>query len=186
MTTQHSALYDAASRGWETPAVYSDIAAEYAAITTAAAVHDASYVGRLKAVGEDTLDLLNRLSTNKVIDLEPGQGAPTILTTDRGPNPGPDRRGQPGRGRAADYQPRRTGAGHRVPDKYTIMEDLEVEDVTLHFGHAVGHRPRQRRGPGGIRQRLVGRTGPIPQRPDVHRRGRRPYRLPPDGGTCQL
>ena len=48
------------------------------------AVHDSSYVGRLKAIGPDALDLLNRMSTNQVLSLEPGQGAPTILTTDRG------------------------------------------------------------------------------------------------------
>ena len=139
MTTQRSALYDAeaatgatfrSSHGWETPAVYSDIAAEYAAITTVAGVHDASYVGRLKATGEDALDLLNRLSTNKVIDLEPGQGAPTILTTDRGRIL--DLIGVVNRGDDV-LLITSPGAQEQVIeflDKYTIMEDLEVEDVT--------------------------------------------------------
>ena len=139
MTTQRSALYDTEaatgatfrnSHGWETPAVYSDIAAEYAAITTAAAVHDASSVGRLKATGEDALDLLNRLSTNKVIDLEPGHGAPTILTTDRGRIL--DLIGVANRGEDV-LLITSPGAQEQVIeflDKYTIMEDLEVEDVT--------------------------------------------------------
>ncbi len=41
-------------------------------------------VGRLRARGKDVLDLINRLSTNKVDTLQPGQGAPTVLTDDRG------------------------------------------------------------------------------------------------------
>ena len=111
-------------------AIYSDLMTEYQAISTAAGLHDASYVGRLKASGEDALDLLNRLSTNNVIDLESGQGAPTILTTDRG--------------RILDligvvnlggYVLLVTSPGcqERVIeflDKYTIMEDLMVEDIT--------------------------------------------------------
>ena len=114
-----------------TQAVYSDLAAEYDAVSTAAGLHDASYVGRVKATGEDSLDLLNRLSTNKVIDLEPGQGAPTILTTDRGRIL--DLIGVVNLGdhvlliTSPDCQERVI----EFLDKYTIMEDLVVEDVTL-------------------------------------------------------
>lgn len=107
-----------------------DAASEYQAITTAVAVYDASYVGRLKATGADALDLLNRLSTNKVDELRPGQGAPTILTTDRGRildvitvlNDG-------------DHILLLTSPGTQQAviewlDKYTILEDLTVEDVS--------------------------------------------------------
>ena len=139
MTLQRSALHNIAvaagsdfqdSYGWEMPTVYSDVAAEYLAATSGAAVYDASYTGRLKATGEDGLDLLNRLSTNKVIDLQPGQGAPTILTTDRGRildliivlNVG-------------DHLLLLTSPGTQQSviqwlDKYTIMEDLAVEDIS--------------------------------------------------------
>ena len=139
MTLQRSALHQVAaaagsdfqeSYGWELPTVYSDAAAEYLAATSGAAVYDASYTGRLKATGEDGLDLLNRLSTNKVIDLQPGQGAPTILTTDRGRildliivlNLG-------------DHLLLLTSPGTQQQviewlDKYTIMEDLTVEDIS--------------------------------------------------------
>ena len=117
--------------GWELPAAYFDVLTEYQAATTGAALHDISYTGRLKATGADGLDLLNRLSTNKVIDLETGQGAPTVLTTDRG--------------RILDvigvinmgggHILMTTSPGLQQPvidwlDKYTIMEDLTVEDIT--------------------------------------------------------
>ena len=97
--------------------------------TGALTVHHTDY-GCLKATGDDALDLLNRLSTNKVDHLEPGHWAPTVLTSDRG------------RivdllcvVRAGDHVLLLTSPGQQQPviewlDKYTIMEDLEVEDVS--------------------------------------------------------
>ena len=87
-------------------------------------------MGCLKASGEDALDLLNRLSTNRVDHLQPGHWAPTVLTSDRG------------RIvdlltviRAGDCVYLLTSPGQQVPvmewlDKFTIMEDLVVEDVS--------------------------------------------------------
>lgn len=93
-------------------------------------LYDHSNAGRLQATGADALDLLNRLSTNRVDHLQPGQGAPTILTTDRGRildllivvNAGP-------------YLLLLAGPGSPPAviawlDKYTIMEDLAVTDRT--------------------------------------------------------
>ena len=110
--------------------VYTDVAAEYRAITESAGVHDSSYAGRLKASGEDALDLLNRLSTNGIVNLATGQGAPTILTTDRGRIL--DLLGVVNTG---DYTLLITSPGCQQTvidwlDKYTIMEDLTVEDVS--------------------------------------------------------
>lgn len=116
--------------GFQLPAVYSDFASEYAAATTGVGVHDASYMGRLKATGEDGLDLLNRMSTNKVVDLASGEGAVTVLTTDRGRII--DVLGVVNQG---DHVILLTSPGRQQAvidwlDKYTIMEDLVIEDVT--------------------------------------------------------
>jgi hypothetical protein len=114
-----------------TPAiVYSDTASEYRAATEAAAVCDTSDMGRLKATGDDTLDLLNRMSTNRVLDLAPGQGASTILTTDRGRI-----LDLIGVANLGDYVLLLTSPGAQQTvidwlDRYTIMEDLTVEDIT--------------------------------------------------------
>ena len=110
--------------------VYTDIAAEYRAATAAVAVHDASREGRLKATGADALDLLNRMSTNLVLGLKPGQGAPTVLTTDRGRI-----LDTIGVVNLRDYILLLTSPGQQQPvmqwlDRYTIMEDLTVEDIT--------------------------------------------------------
>ena len=111
-------------------AAYTDTAAEYRAAIETSALYDHSHAGRLRAAGADALDLLNRLSTNRVDNLPPGHGAPTILTTDRGRildlltvvNAGP-------------YALLLTGPGSQAAviawlDKYTIMEDLTLTDIT--------------------------------------------------------
>ena len=135
MALQESPLQTGAAvfverHGYQLPAVYSDFASEYEAATNAVGVHDASYMGRLKATGEDGLDLLNRMSTNKVVDLAAGEGAVTVLTTDRGRIV--DVLGVLNQG---DYVLLLTSPGQQQSvidhlDKYTIMEDLTVEDVT--------------------------------------------------------
>ncbi|MSQ06911.1 MAG: aminomethyl transferase family protein [Dehalococcoidia bacterium] len=117
--------------GWELPLAFAaGPAAEYAAALHGAALHDRSYAGRLRAAGKDALDLLNRLSSNQVLHLAHGQGAPTILTTDRGRildlvavvNTGQDV--------LLLTSPGLQQAVIQWLDKYTIMEDLTVTDLT--------------------------------------------------------
>ena len=105
-------------------------AEEFRAATERAAVFP-SNAGRLRLTGEDARDLLNRLSTNLVDpDGDAGDVAVTVLTSDRG------------RivdlvyvAHCGDHQLMLTSPGQQQNvidflDKYTIMEDLEVEDVT--------------------------------------------------------
>ena len=57
---------------------------QYAAAQEAAVLVDRSHLGMLKLTGATRLDLINRMSTQAVDDLQSGQGAATILTTDIG------------------------------------------------------------------------------------------------------
>ena len=113
-----------------TTALDAHTAQEFRAATERAAVHPDDS-GILLLTGEDTRDLLNRLSTNLVDpDAEAGDVAVTVLTSDRG--------------RivdlvyvihCGDQQVMLTSPGQQQAvidflDKYTIMEDLEVEDIT--------------------------------------------------------
>ncbi len=70
--------------GWEVADTFGDAAAEYQAARQGAALLDRSYVGRFRVTGKDALDLLNRLSSNKVDVLPPGTGAGTVLPTSKG------------------------------------------------------------------------------------------------------
>ncbi|MXY46608.1 MAG: aminomethyl transferase family protein [Chloroflexi bacterium] len=111
-------------------AVFSSIAKEYIAVTEGIGVNCRSHLGRLKVSGADAIDLLNRLSTNKLDDLAVGNIQGTVLTTNKG--------------RIIDllYVLRQddhllviTGPDtcQRVSewiDFYTFIEDVVVEDIT--------------------------------------------------------
>ncbi len=66
------------------PAVYSSVRDEYVAATEGVGLADRSRLGRLKVSGADALDLLDRLSTNKLDDLAVGDVQGTVLTTNKG------------------------------------------------------------------------------------------------------
>lgn len=67
--------------GWQSPDEFSSFVVEYDAAHAGAVVYDASAMGRLRLTGKTRLDFLNRMSTNDMNALQPGQGAATILTT---------------------------------------------------------------------------------------------------------
>ena len=152
MTLHRSALHDLIPDGameerygWELPAVFTTASSEYLAAASGTAVHDISYTGRLHATGADTLDLLNRLSTNKVDDLAPGQGAPTILTTDSGRILDLIHVVNVGNYILIMTSPETQQTTIDWLDKYTIMEELEVEDQTTSEAmlHLLGPNSRQ-------------------------------------------
>ena len=111
-------------------AVYSTVRAEYDALTKAIGMVDRSHLGRLKVSGADAIDLLDRLSTNKLIDMVVGEIEGTVMTTNKGRIidllfvvrrddhllviTGPDTRQ-----RVAEWI-----------DFYTFVEDVVVEDVS--------------------------------------------------------
>lgn len=107
---------------------YGDPAAEFAALVSGVGVVDRSHVGRLRLLGTDVLDLLDRLTTNKLETLEKGEGLPTVLTTNKG--------------RVVDLLTLTATDGHLLCltspgrqeavaewiDFYTFSEDVSVED----------------------------------------------------------
>lgn len=112
------------------PESYTSHSEEYDALTGAVGLVRRSNVGRLELTGEDALDLLNRLSSNKLEDLTPGAGMGSVLTSAKGRIVdlllvlmledrllllvGPD-----ARERVAEWI-----------DFYTFVEDVTVRDVT--------------------------------------------------------
>ena len=107
-----------------------DIERGYRAAREAAGLVDLESVGRVRMRGEDALDLLQRLSTQDLHALQPGEGAGTVLTS--------------GKGRIIDLlsvlrfedhlllltSPDRQSEVMDWIDRYTIIEDSELEDVT--------------------------------------------------------
>lgn len=102
---------------------------EYDSIRHDNTVSDRSHFGLLKVNGKDALELLNRLSTNKVVDLPSGQGASTILTNNKGRII--DRLLVSNLG---DYSLVFTSPGRSASvmdwiDTYTFGEDIAIQDI---------------------------------------------------------
>jgi folate-binding protein YgfZ len=57
---------------------------EYSAIASAIGLIDRSFLTKVRLVGADALDLLQRISTNDLRSLEPGFGVQTVFTTEKG------------------------------------------------------------------------------------------------------
>lgn len=72
------------SDGWEVPYTWNSPLHEATAARQGCALWDRSPWGRLQATGKDALDLLHRLSTNRLDDLPLGHGRQTVLTTSKG------------------------------------------------------------------------------------------------------
>ena len=103
---------------------------EYRAAVDGAAIF-AAPAGRLRLVGADARDLLNRLSTNLVDpDAAPGSVDVTVLTSDRGRIVDLVYVAHCGDCQLMLTSPGQQAAVIEFLDKYTIMEDLEVEDVS--------------------------------------------------------
>ena len=57
---------------------------QYSVVQKSLGAYNCSNIGRLLISGNDALDLLNRLSTNNVIDIGDGQTMDTVLTSSKG------------------------------------------------------------------------------------------------------
>lgn len=112
------------------PNHYGDPVAEYAAMGAGVGLCDRSHLGRVQISGSDGLDLLNRLSTQKMETFSIGEGALTVVTTSKG--------------RVVDLIACTMRPGHVLcltsPDRqsafiewidfFVFSEDVEIHDVT--------------------------------------------------------
>ena len=116
--------------GWQFPLSFGNPLEEYRAVREGVALADRSSSGRLRITGKDALDLLNRLSSNMLLDLAQGEGASTVLTTNKGRiidlllviNMGDEL--------LVITSPQTTEKVVEWIDLYTFGEDITVEDVT--------------------------------------------------------
>lgn len=70
--------------GWEMPVLYTSIVKEHLAVRDAAGLFDISHMGEFLFEGPDAKKFLNKLLTNDLARLEPGQGQYSLLCQDNG------------------------------------------------------------------------------------------------------
>jgi aminomethyltransferase len=70
--------------GWEMPVEFDSIRTEHAAVRDSAGKFDVSHMGQLTVSGPDAARLLQRLTTNDVEALDPGEAQYAAITDERG------------------------------------------------------------------------------------------------------
>lgn len=119
--------------GYPIPAYYQDAIAEFRAAQKSAMM-DRSHAGKLRVFGKDRETLLHRLTANEMRHLKSGEGVVNIFTT--------------AKGRVVDVvemfmeeesiflltSPGRAPMVKQWIEKYTFIEDVRCDDLTLQLG----------------------------------------------------
>ena len=70
--------------GWEIPAHYGDMEAEYRAVRQSVGLADLSHRGKLRVTGDDRTKWLQSVISNDILPLQPGQGRYSSFLTHKG------------------------------------------------------------------------------------------------------
>jgi len=70
--------------GWEMPVQYTSITDEHLAVRNAAGIFDISHMGEVTVSGAAAEEFLNRVLTNDIKKLTPGEGQYTLMCNERG------------------------------------------------------------------------------------------------------
>lgn len=70
--------------GWEMPIQYASVVDEYQTVRSAAGLFDVSHMGRLTVSGQGSLSFLQRMTTNNVSTLAPGQAQYSMVCNEKG------------------------------------------------------------------------------------------------------
>jgi len=91
MALRKPPLYDRHARatftdfgGWEMPVEFDSIRTEHAAVRESVGIFDVSHMGEVVVSGPDATVLMNRLTTNDVSDLSPGEAQYAAITDAEG------------------------------------------------------------------------------------------------------
>ena len=118
------------------PAVlhYGDAAAEYQAVRTAAGLCDLSQRGKLRMTGADRQHFLHRVVTNDVGRLGDGEGVYACMLTPQGKIISDMTVYVRGEDLLIDVEPGMAGVLRETLDRYALIDDVEIEDVTARYG----------------------------------------------------
>ncbi|MDP3920663.1 MAG: hypothetical protein Q8R76_07665 [Candidatus Omnitrophota bacterium] len=116
--------------GWNIPAVFTDVEAEYYAVHQLAGLLDRSSRGKVHVSGADCKDFLNHMLTNEINALKPGEGCYAALLTATGRVLCDMRVFVFDNFVILDTEPGLESKLIELLKKYIITEDVEVEDIT--------------------------------------------------------
>jgi folate-binding protein YgfZ len=117
-------------RGAETPASFGDPPAEFGALLQGCGVYDMSWQAKLVLSGEDRVRWLNGMVTNNVRDLAVGHGVYNFLLTAQGRIVADLVAYNRGDYLLVTSDRSQTAAITEMLDRYIIMDDVEVADIS--------------------------------------------------------
>lgn len=117
-------------RGADTPASFGDSAAEFRALLEGCGVYDMSWQSKLALTGEDRVRWLNGMVTNNVRDLGVGQGVYCFVLTAQGRIVADLVAYSRGDFLLVTSDRSQTAAITEIFDRYIIMDDVEVADIS--------------------------------------------------------
>jgi glycine cleavage system T protein len=128
--------------GWAVPAHYGDAGQEHRAVRTGAGLMDLSYRGKLRMTGKDRQGFLHRIVTNDINGLKPGEGAYACLLTPQGKIVADMTVYLRDEEMLLDLEPGMAPALRTNLDRYALIDDVVMEDVTEQVGLIGVHGPR--------------------------------------------
>src|SRR5271167_323166 len=124
-------------RGAETPVTFGDTAAEFRALLEGCAMFDMRWQAKMVLSGEDRVRWLNGMVTNNIRDLAPGHGVYSFLLSAQGRIQGDLVAYNRGDYLLVTTDREQAPGIAAIFDRYIIMDDVEVADVSDKLG-AVG------------------------------------------------
>ncbi len=116
--------------GISLPEKYSSVEEECLTVRKSSALFDISHFGRVLLTGKDSLEFLNRISTNDLNGLRPGMGKQTFLTTEKGRIVDLCTAYQREEGILLLTSPGNSEKVMKWMEKFIVSEDVKVRDVS--------------------------------------------------------
>ncbi len=113
---------------------YGDAAAEYQAVRTAVGMCDLSHRGKLRMTGADRQHFLHRVVTNDVEQLRCGEGVYACMLTPQGKIISDMTVYAREEDLLIDVEPGMATILRETLDRYALIDDVEIEDVTAQYG----------------------------------------------------
>jgi folate-binding protein YgfZ len=131
----------ASSDAPETVRSYGDPVMENSAVRNRAGLIDQSHRGKLRLKGKDRVDFLHGMTTNDIKKLTPGNGLYTTFTTDKAKMLADGRVYFLPDALWIDVEPGVTDKLQKHLDKFTLVSDVAIENITEAFGLLSIHGP---------------------------------------------
>lgn len=120
--------------GWQIPDYYGSVTEEYESVRHSVGIADQSHRGKLRVAGKDRQAFLHRMVTNDIQSLAPGHGVYACLLTPQGKILTDMTVYLREQDILIDLEPGMAAVLKTALDRYALMDDVTIEDVTQQYG----------------------------------------------------